>query len=306
MNEHAHQNPIVITGVNGFVGKHLVAELSRNAIPIIGIGREIEADSEIADQLAGYFAVDLTKEWPDINVTATAVIHLAGLAAVGPSFDHPQDYINLNSIMFTHMAEYYLDKQDAPRLVVVSSGAIYSSDQPMPLTEVSSIGYNSPYVVSKVLVENQCVYYRNRGLDCIVVRPFNHVGPGQLEGFLVPDTIKQLQTSDEIYVGNLTTRRDYTDVRDVARAYRLLATTPNLRSTVYNVCSGSNTSGEQIVNTLKQLCGKPDAKITVDQSKIRPTDAPEIYGDANRLQQDTGWKPEIKLEKTLADCVQTS
>ncbi len=291
---------IVVTGVNGFVGKHLARELVRNEISVVGIGREKAADHEIDHLISEYICADLTQDWPEIN-NIDAVLHLAGLAAVGPSFDNPQPYLDINSAMVTHMAEYYLRQKDRPRLVVVSSGAVYDPEQTMPLGEDSSIELSSPYAVSKVLVENQCSYYRNRGLDCVVVRPFNHIGPGQLGGFLVPDVIEQLKHRDSLTVGNIATKRDYTDVRDIARAYRLLATTPSLSHTLYNACSGVSKSGEELVNIIKHLMGKETVETTVDQTKIRPTDPVDIYGDASRIREDTGWEPEISLEQTLRD-----
>lgn len=294
--------PILITGVNGFVGKHLVREISRNSISVIGVGRESSADPEISELLHEYVNVDLTKEWPKTD-EVSAVIHLAGLASVGPSFENPQDYLNMNSAMVTNMCEYYLTQRNKPRIIVVSSGAIYDPSQNMPLTEDSEIGFYSPYAVSKFLVEKQCAYYRNRGLDCVVVRPFNHIGPGQSEGFLVPDVVNQLKVGEVITVGNISTKRDYTDVRDIVRAYRLLATTPQLNHGVYNACSGTSTSGEEIVNLIKDVLKKPSAEVIVEQSRVRPTDPVDIYGDASRLSGDTGWIPEIKLEQTLIDIV---
>jgi GDP-4-dehydro-6-deoxy-D-mannose reductase len=291
---------IIITGINGFVGKHLTRELHENGISVIGVGREEEAHEEIGSILESYHVVDLSQEWPAI-ADVDAVIHLAGLAAVGPSFDSPQLYININSAMVTYMAEYYLRQEQRPRLIVVSSGAIYDSKQPMPLKETGAIGYNSPYAVSKVLVENQCTYYRKRGLDCIIVRPFNHVGPGQLPGFLVPDVIQQLKNGDVVKVGNVSTKRDYTDVRDIARAYRLLATVPTLNHTIYNACSGRSVVGEEIVTTLLKVSGNEKMVVATDESKFRPTDDMDIYGDSSRLQQDTGWKPEKSLPDTLLD-----
>ena len=291
---------IIITGINGFVGKHLTRELHENGISVIGVGREDEAHEEISSILEAYHVVDLSQEWPAI-ANVDAVIHLAGLAAVGPSFDNPQLYININSAMVTYMAEYYLKQEQQPRLIVVSSGAIYDSKQPMPLKETGAIGYNSPYAVSKVLVENQCTYYRKRGLDCIIVRPFNHIGPGQLPGFLVPDVIEQIKKGDAVKVGNITTKRDYTDVRDIARAYRLLATAPTLNHTIYNACSGRSVVGEEIVATLLKVSGNEDLEVVTDESKFRPTDDIDIYGDSSRLQQDTGWKPEKSLPDTLLD-----
>ncbi len=294
--------PILITGVNGFVGKHLVREITRNSISVIGVGRESSADPEISEVLHEYVNVDLTKEWPTLD-EVSAIIHLAGLAAVGPSFENPQDYLNLNSAMITNMCEHYLTKTNKPRIVAVSSGAIYDPNQNMPLTEDSEIGFYSPYAVSKVLVEKQCAYYKNRGLDCVVVRPFNHIGPGQSEGFLVPDVVNQLKVGKLITVGNISTKRDYTDVRDIVRAYRLLATTPKLNHDVYNACSGTSTSGEEIIDLLKEVLRKPSAEVVIDQSRVRPTDPAEIYGDASRLSKDTGWVPEINLEQTLQDIV---
>jgi len=252
--------------------------------------------------LKDYVEVDLAKEWAKTSAVS-AVIHLAGLAAVGPSFDAPQDYITVNSAMLTNMCEYYLKQDTRPRLVVISSGAIYDPNQPLPLTEGSRINMNSPYAVSKVLVENQCEYYRNRGLDCIVVRPFNHIGPGQSPGFLVPDIIEQLKTRGEVLVGNIATKRDYTDVRDITRAYRLLATAPNLTHVTYNACSGESISGTEIVDLLKAEMNKQDVRVKIDQTKVRPTDPGDIYGDCSRLISDTGWKPEYSLRQTLADII---
>ena len=293
---------IVVTGVNGFVGKHLVRVLHKNNLSVIGIGRETAVDPEIRGLISDYVVADLSQLWPKLS-NVDCVIHLAGLAAVGPSFDDPQRYITANSSMVTHMAEYYLVAEKKPRLIVVSSGAIYESNQMMPLTEKSVVGFNSPYAVSKILVENQCKYYRTRDLDCVVVRPFNHIGPGQLEGFLVPDVINQLKNGSSVTVGNISTKRDYTDVRDIARAYYLLATKPKLNHVVYNICSGKSVSGEEIVNTLKKLAYAESATIQIDRSKIRPTDPPDIYGDASALKSDVGWEPEITLKQTLRDAL---
>lgn len=293
---------IVITGVNGFVGKHLARELVSHNITVIGIGREPELDGELIEAVSDYISVDLVSSWPETG-PVDAVIHLAGLAAVGPSFERPQDYININSALITNMAEYFLKHDHKPRLLIVSSGAIYDPNQPLPLSEESRIGMNSPYAVSKVLVENQCEYYRNQGLDCIVVRPFNHIGPGQMPGFLIPDVLGQLKSGESVTVGNISTKRDYTDVRDIARAYRLLATASQLNHHLYNACSGASTSGIEIVDQLKAALNKRSVEAVVDQSKVRPTDPVDIYGDCSRLTADTGWKPEFTLKQTIADII---
>lgn len=297
---------MIVTGINGFVGKHLARELADNEIDVIGIGREEGADSEISGLLEQYIHQDIADNWPETQQPVDAVINLAGLAAVGPSFDHPQDYININSAIVTNMCEHYLRQDKKPRIISVISGAIYSPDQTMPLTEESEVALNSPYAVSKVLNEKQLAYYRGRGLSCIAVRPFNHIGPGQLPGFLVPDLIEKLKIADDsgvIEVGNLKTRRDYTDVRDVARAYRLLASAESLGSDTYNVCSGKSHSGEEILQKIQEQMSKESVTLKIDESKIRPNDPMDIYGSADKLARDTGWKPETDLDRTIADAL---
>lgn len=299
-----NKKTIVITGINGFVGKHLARELASNDISVIGVGREEIVDPEIADLLEEYIYQDISSSWPDMHQPIDAIINLAGLASVAASFGQAQDYISVNSAIVTNICEYYLKQDKKPRIISVISSAIYNPNQAMPLTEESEIGLNSPYAVSKVLNENQLAYYRSRGLECVAVRPFNHIGPGQLTGFLIPDLIDKLRNIDEtntIEVGNLATKRDYSDVRDVVKAYRLLATTEALHHSVYNVCSGRSYSGQEILTKLQELMDKRDVQIRVDQSKIRPNDPADVYGSAAKINEDTGWTPSISLEQTLRD-----
>lgn len=288
---------IAVTGVNGFVGRHVAAELTDHDISVVGIGME---DSPAVD-VDSYFRADLTTEWPAIGAV-DAVIHLAGLAAVGPSFADPQHYISVNSSIVTHLAEALLGS--STRIVLVSSGAIYDGTQPLPLAERSTIAINSPYAISKVLNENQATYYGNRGLDVIVARPFNHIGPGQGPGFLLPDLADALDAAapgNPIGVGDLSTRRDYTDVRDVAHAYRLLATAVDPAHRVYNICSGSSLSGHDILTALTAATGRGTVRTETDPSRLRPNDPVDIVGDNSRLRTDTGWKPAFTIEETVTD-----
>ena len=301
---------IAVTGVNGFVGRHLAAELAGNGIEVVGIGIEEKPDPALDGLLREYVVADLVEEWPDTG-TVGAVIHLAGLAAVGLSFDEPQRYITVNSAIVTNMCEGVLASGSSPRVVLVSSGAIYDGKQMLPLTEESAIAFNSPYAVSKLLNENQAAYYRGRGLDCVIARPFNHIGPGQGLGFLLPDLAAALTMVDEpgdkasqnhaIKVGDLTTRRDYTDVRDVARAYRMLATQPHLSHGIYNICSGRSLAGNDILTELLKASGLSCVDTEIDESRRRPNDPAEIVGDNSRLRDDLGWAPQFSIEDTIAD-----
>jgi GDP-4-dehydro-6-deoxy-D-mannose reductase len=296
---------VVITGINGFVGYHLTHHLAQNGHSIIGIGREPSIQPDLVDAVNEYHMADLAYEWPDIQ-DVDAVIHLAGLAAVGPSFDAPQKYINLNSAMVTHMCEYFLKHEKKPRIIMVSSGGIYDPQQQLPITEQSNIGFTSPYAVSKILTENQCQYYRNRGLECVIVRPFNHIGPRQAPGFILPDFYERLSKAgphETIKVGNIATKRDYTDVRDIVDGYTRLALAPKLSHTLYNLCSGKSLSGLEILDMLKKAVGKPNVQFEIDPALVRPTDVMDIYGDASRLHDELGWQTTHTIEQTVKDFV---
>lgn len=299
---------VVISGVNGFVGCHLARELHNQGFSVVGVGREQECNREIDESLKDYYRADLIQEWPQIEKTR-AIIHLAGLAAVGPSFDNPQFYISSNSAMVTNLCEYYLKRDEKPRIIIVSSGTVYDPNQEMPIDEGGKLNFSSPYSVSKVLNENQAEYYRRRGLECVVVRPFNHIGPGQAPGFVLTDFYERLSQlpSDEhsIITGNLETRRDYTDVRDIVRAYGKLALASTLQHSVYNLCSGRSVAGSEIFNILKHEMGRDDVDYRIDQSLVRPTEIMNIAGDCSRLSAELGWQPQISLQQTISDFVKS-
>jgi GDP-4-dehydro-6-deoxy-D-mannose reductase len=298
---------LVVTGVDGFVGRHLARIAAESGLDVFGISRNPEPDPDLLSTLAGYTGADLRQEWPQGLPQDADVIHLAGLAAVGPSFDRPQDYIAGNSAIVTNMCEGLVASGFTGRVVGVSTGAVYAQKEGEdPRTERDAVAYTSPYVVSKILVENLLAYYSRRGLRTVVARPFNHIGPHQGPGFLLPDLLRQLRTSPPdrpLRVGNLETRRDYTDVRDVARAYVALATAPELTHDVYNVASGSSHSGLEILEALSAALGRPTPPLEVDESLIRATDPPIIVGDASRLRSDTGWSPTVPFAATIADTV---
>lgn len=295
---------VVISGINGFVGHHLARELRASNISVIGIGNDTTVSESLTDVVDEYYSQNLVDAWPDTG-NVEGVIHLAGLAAVGPSFEDPQLYINTNSSMVTNIGEYYIKHEKKPRILIVSSGAIYSPRQALPIAENGELGLSSPYAVSKVLTENQATYYRGRGLECVVARPFNHIGPGQGKGFILPDFYDRIKTTQEntIRVGDISTKRDYTDVRDIVKAYVALILANTLQSTTYNVCSGESLSGNEILDTLKQTMKRPDMTFEVDQSLVRPTDIPDIRGDSSRLRQELGWRPVYSVRDTIQDFV---
>lgn len=303
-----HKDKIIITGINGFVGAHLARQLNNTGISVIGIGMEPIINQEIDNIVTEYYQANLVNKWPDIP-NIKAIIHLAGLASVALSFNQPQSYIGSNTAILTNMCEYYLKQNKKPRIIVVSSGNIYNPKQLMPINETGEIELLSPYAVSKICNENQVKYYRNRGLDCIIARPFNHIGPGQADGFLLPDLYKKIislpSNKTVIKTGNINTKRDYTDVRDIVKAYEKLAMADKLNHNLYNICSGISVSGIDMFNELKDLMSINNISYKIDQSLIRPTDAENIVGDSTLLRDELKWTPEISLKQTISDYIKS-
>jgi GDP-4-dehydro-6-deoxy-D-mannose reductase len=303
---------ILVTGINGFVGHHVARELKRQGHFVIGTGTTKEIAPELQDYADGYVgSCDLTESSDVARIPLEkidAIINLAGLAQVGASFGQEDRYFHINSAVQTVIADRLiaLDKKDT-RIIAVSTGAVYDSNQPMPLTEESTlVTQGSPYALSKVAMETAMAEYREKGLDIVIVRPFNHIGPGQREGFIVPDFVHQVLSGSTVSVGNLKSERDYTDVRDVARAYALLATAPQLTHKLYNVCSGKSISGQAILDAIIAQSGKQDVVVVPDPQRIRPNDPAKIVGDNALLASETGWSPQITLTQTIKDYFDTS
>lgn len=304
---------ILVTGINGFVGGHIVDVLSREGYGIIGAGLEKNLAQRLLNKVESYYSCDLAN-FDDVKLIpltdVKAVINLAGLAAVGPSFDQPELYMRINTVVLDTICRSAIEQSTSGlRIISIGSGAVYSPQQPMPLTEDSLLAPDSsPYSASKIAMEELSIKYREEGLDCVVARPFNHIGPGQMPGFILPDLYEkvlaaQISGSKTIGVGNLTTRRDYTDVRDVAEAYVKLIAADTLNYGIYNVCTGRSISGEKILKMLLAEMGADDIQPLVDESLFRPSDAQDLYGDNSRLKQDTGWSPAIDIRQTIADFV---
>lgn len=283
-------------------------ELAEHGANVLAVGGP-QASSVPSEAVKESAVLDLTKaaEAKKIDFSGVAgVIHLAGLAGFGPSFERPMDYITTNIGIETNLFEAALAQDVRPRFLIISSGTLYDPAAPSPLTEDSPALPNSPYAVSKLGQEQMARYYSSRGFECIIARPFNHTGPGQGLGFIVPDLAKQVVAVaqgklKEILVGNLDSQRDYTDVRDIARAYRLLLEKGRAGET-YNVCSGTLRSGHDILDgIIKAAHCQPVIK--QDPAKMRPSDTPAFCGSRQKITDYTGWQPEISLETTLADVV---
>lgn len=302
---------IIITGINGFVGEHLARHLHEASYHVSGVGRELIPNDRVAPFLDSYQKCDLLDSESVktlILKDAKAIIHLAGLASVADSFNNPELYTEGNAKMTNNLFTVAESQDFSGRVVAVSTGALYSPAQPMPLNESSEIVAGSPYATGKIKAEKVVTDHKKNGLDVVIARPFNHIGPGQGVGFLIPDLYEQLETariegSSKITIGNLTTKRDYTDVRDIAAAYTLLATKPELQYGVYNIASGRSYSGLEILDILKDAMELDHIETVVDESRFRPSDAPDIIGDATRLNQELGWQPKSSVDQAIGDFV---
>lgn len=308
---------VLVTGVNGFVGHHVATQLNDIGIDVVGIGNQPSMQNDLAGIISTYISCDLTNssEVSQIDLgSISSIINLAGFANVGASRGQGELYERINTGVHTTLYEECIKQGVFPRIIAVSTGAVYDPIQPMPITEGSKLiddDKTNEYVVSKKSMERAVSAFSSRGLRCIIVRPFNHTGPGQLPGFLLPDLYEQIKESQlnnkPLMVGNLETRRDFTDVRDVASAYikLALANANSLKHDIYNICSGRSVAGKDILRMLAESCGIDDIETETDPTRIRNNEVMDIFGENELIRNDTGWEPSIGIEQTISDFVET-
>jgi GDP-4-dehydro-6-deoxy-D-mannose reductase len=288
---------VLITGGGGFVGRYLAAHSAEQGDDVVSLDRSGSDPIDITDRDATHAA--FAKHEPEV------VYHLAALSHVGQSWDDPGAVYRVNVEGTAHV----LDAARAVtvrRVVVVGSAEEYGRVDPadLPLREDAPLRPTTPYGVSKIAASYLALQaHLAHGLDVIRVRAFSHTGPGQSERFLVPALAGRIAAAereqrDEIRAGSLDPVRDLSDVRDIVRAYRLLAR-HGAAGEVYNVCSGSGVSVREIAEHLLAAARRP-LRITVDPELVRPVEVPRLVGDASRLRADTGWSPAYGLDETLA------
>lgn len=307
---------ILITGITGFVGSHLASHLlSEKSYDIIGTYRsELDTTSrEQIDKNITLKKVDLNNEEavekllretkPDV------IFHLAAQASPAKSFAIPVETLTNNIVAEFSLLNSLrkLELRDT-RVVVISSAEIYGVLTPhdIPVDEETPFRPATPYAVSK-LAQDFLSYqhFLAYNMDIVRLRPYNHIGPGQKEGYVVTDFAKQIaeiekgKKEETISVGNLQAKRDFTDVRDIVKAYTL-AMEKGESGEVYNIGSGKSRKIEDILHTLLSFSSKK-ISVTIDQSRFRPIDVPEIRCDSSKFNKITGWEPEIPFEKTLED-----
>jgi GDP-4-dehydro-6-deoxy-D-mannose reductase len=287
-----------VTGAGGFVGGWLCRHLKASGDEVC----VLDASVDVTDQEA------LTEAL--CRATPHAVYHLAALSSVSASWEDQQTTYRVNTMGTLNVCLAAATCSPPPRVLLVSSSEVYGRARPdrLPLREDQPLAPVSPYAASKAAAEMIGLqWWLGRGLEVVRARPFNHSGPGQRADFVVPSLASQVaeaarQGGGKLLVGNLEAKRDLTDVRDVVRAYRLLA----LKGTpgeAYNVCRGQSVQISEVLEELVRICGAR-LEVEVDPARFRPAEIPDISGDPTRLKEATGWEPEIDLSTTLADVLQ--
>jgi len=287
----------LVTGASGFVGRHLVDHLTASGDEVALCDR-VHGGIDICD--AGAIASLVRSEAPD------AVYHLAGWADVGGSWSEPVEAFRANAEGTLNVLLACADAGVA-RVLSVGSADVYGrvTEAELPLREDAPLRPVSPYAASKVAADFLGLQaFLGRGLGVIRVRAFNHLGPGQTDRFVAPALAtriarNEVEGGEVVPVGNLSPRRDFTDVRDVVRAYRLLVERGE-PGEVYNVCSGRDIAVQQLAEMLVAMADRP-MRLEPDPDLQRPVDIPVLRGDNARIRKATGWQPDIPMEQTLAD-----
>ena len=282
-----------VTGGAGFAGRHLLDLLPGATAP----SRE---ELELLDGDAVRTAV--RESAPD------TVWHLAALASVGRSWEAPAETIAENVAMTVNLLEAVRTEAPEATVVLISSGEIYGPPDRLPVDEEAPLRPQNPYAVSKAACDLLGGQYADAtGLHVVRLRPFNHTGPGQTDDYVVGTLTRQVAEAeaagrDEALVrtGNPDSARDFSDVRDVARAYVAAAA---LDPGVYNVASGRAVTVHELIELVRAAARIP-VRHEVDPARVRAHDVPEVRGSAEKLRAATGWTPEIPLDRTVADALE--
>ncbi len=306
---------ILITGITGFAGRHLAAFLSKECnVDVTGMDLSVPPEKPAGLRHVIIHCCDLAdtarvkelirQERPD------AVIHLAARAQVAGAWEDAAAIMETNVVCTQSLMQAVHESAPQARVLLISSSEVYGKvpAEQMPIGEDSPLKPNNPYSASKVAVEFIGLeYFYAFGAPVIIARPFNHIGPGQRGNFVVPALASQIAEIEAglkesvLKVGWLDSERDFTDVRDIVRAYWLLIQKgePGL---AYNIASGKRHKIREILDTLLGLT-EIRPRIESVPELMRPSDTPVVVGDASRLRKLNTWGPEIPIEDSLRDAL---
>ena len=288
----------LITGISGFVGKYLRDELIREGWDVYGFDIRPAGENVFVGDLSDRVA--LSRAVADCQ--PDAVFHLAGIIK---SHDL-QAYYTSNLFGTLNLLDVVMQMEKRPKIVLASSSAVYGLTKSVrPITERSPLRPVTEYAVSKVAQETAALRYHYAfGLDVVIVRMFNLLGPGQspdlaCSAFARQIALAEISEQNEIVTGNLDAKRDFVDVRDAARAFALLAEKGEAGQT-YNVCSGNAVAIQECLSEMMLRSKKP-LSARVDPARVQKNDVPVQVGSFQKLHKATGWNPRIPLHESLAD-----
>jgi GDP-4-dehydro-6-deoxy-D-mannose reductase len=295
---------VLITGAAGFAGGHLSRHLADAGHEVVGVGRAPESPITFE-----YVTLDLRDQQAVADtfkrIAPDWIAHLAADASVGQSWKDPAGTMRNNFESTLSV----LEAAGEATVLVAGSGEIYGPPQQLPVEETHELRPQNPYAVSKASVDILGGFYADaNGRRVVRTRAFNHFGPGQTDLYVVAAFARQIAEAEQsgatevvVRTGNLEARRDFTDVRDVVRAYVLLL--ESAEPGAYNICSGSSRSAADILAALAQESSL-DVKHETDPARLRRNEVMEIRGSHDKLTNATGWQPEIPFEQTIADTLE--
>lgn len=309
---------VLITGITGFAGSHLVDYLlDARGVEIHGIQRwrsRTENVDHVVDKISMY-ECDMRDAHSVTNVIKEVqpdrIFHLAAQSLVPASWKSPAETLGTNVLGQLNIFEAVRRAGINPRIQIAGSSEEYGLvlEEELPVRETNPLRPLSPYAVSKVSQDMMGYqYFKSFGMDIVRTRAFNHTGPRRPPVFVCSDFARQLVQVElglkkpEIRVGNLDAKRDFTDVRDVVIGY-WLALEKGVGGEVYNICSGDCYKISDVLDMLIKITGVKVA-VVHDRMRMRPSDVPVLQGDSSSFRSLTGWKPEIPFEKTLMDLVE--
>ncbi|NQT57508.1 MAG: GDP-mannose 4,6-dehydratase [Bacteroidetes bacterium] len=304
----------LIVGGSGFVGGYLIAELLCSGVDvhITVIEDDYTSNSLTHDKIHWVNILEyeqLKSLIEDIN--PDWIFHLAAQSSVGKSWTSPTATVSINVNGAVNLFEAVKAIGISPKILLIGSSEQYGKVQfqDLPVTEETTLHPANPYAVSKQAQEQMArVYVRAYGMNIVYVRAFNHIGPGQNLGFVVPDFCKQIVDIERgtaapvLKVGDLSAKRDFTDVRDIVAGYHLLMKQGKMGN-VYNIGSGKSIS---IANILEKLLSLTDSNIRVekDLQRFRPSENPDVYTSNQKINKETNWKPEHLLDDSLKETLE--
>ena len=304
----------LIIGASGFVGPYLVEEIRRSLFCEIITATSRETDRlGIGEDKTVHLNILDRKQISDILLSEKPdyIFHLAAQSSVALSWKNPKSTVDTNIIGAINLISAIKQSGYSPRVLIAGSGEEYGRvrETDIPIRENAVLAPGNVYAVTKVCQNMMAsIYARAYGLQLVMTRSFNHIGPGQSPQFVVADFCSQAVKIEKgmqepvFRVGNLSAKRDFTDVRDVVKAYCMLIQYGKSGET-YNVGSGHAVAVQEILDIILSQT-KAEVKVETDPSKLRPVDVPVIEADISKIYKDTGWKPEISPAQTITDTMQ--